>query len=811
MGGRVAVITFFACSRDTHGSGSQLMSHLSSMRARKARLSLHLSSNVRLGLWLVSLLLFLFGVWLLVEYGFGWSLVGLSAVPLLVVAWWHHELHQLPPGAGKEPLERLESTVLGRLKHEHAQAAVQAAYQTNGGQFMAVRLGLSPSFMTDMVPSDKNSQEALWRIADEIRETQKDQLITGATIVAAAVAVTPALQQVLPHLQLDQKDVRAGSHWYSRLNELIAEYKRPKRTGGIARDWSFGYTPLLDRYGRNVSMQAAGGVLATHIESHGTALSQLVDTYSTRGKQTVALVGPFGSGKTTIVSAFAERLMDGASRLPAQLKFHQIVMLDAGTLVSIASGRGELEDLINRLMMEAYQAKNIILCLDDAQLFFEEGVGSVNLTNVLLPVLEGGRLKLLLTMDEQRWLQITQRTPALASAVQRIGIESASEEEAVRALQDQLIAIEFERHVTIMYQAIKEAIRLSDRYLHDQALPGKAVTLLAAAAAHADNGVVTAQSVQMAMEQQGGIKVAAISGDEERQKLLNLETYIHERMINQTHAVSVVSDALRRARTGVRNEKRPIGTFLFLGPTGVGKTELAKSLGAVFFGGEDRLVRLDLNEFSQATDVQRLIADGATDPHSLTAQIRKQPFSVVLLDEIEKAHPTVLASLLQALDEGVLRDTNNREVSFRDAIVIATSNAGADTIRAHIDAGEGISSLETSLVDELISSNQFRPEFLNRFDEIVLFRPLNEAELLQVVDLIIADVNRRLALQHISLQLDDGAKKWLVANGNDPRLGARPLRRIVQRKVENLIAKRLLDGSVVAGDTISIVEQDLAD
>jgi ATP-dependent Clp protease ATP-binding subunit ClpA len=275
-------------------------------------------------------------------------------------------------------------------------------------------------------------------------------------------------------------------------------------------------------------------------------------------------------------------------------------------------------------------------------------------------------------------------------------------------------------------------------------------------------------------------------------------------MVNQTRAVGVVSDALRRARAGVRNQDRPIGTFLFLGPTGVGKTELAKSLAAVYFGGDDRIVRLDMNEYVAADDLSRLIADGADNPSSLTAQVMKKPFSVVLLDEIEKAHPNVLSALLQLLDEGILRDIKNREVSFRDVILIATSNAGADKIREHIDRGIDIVKYEPQFIDELINSNQFRPEFLNRFDEIVIFKPLNKPELLQVLDLIIKGVNKTLDLQKVSVNVTSDAKDYLVEYGYDPRLGARPMRRVVQKAVENTVAKLMLSGRVEPGSVIEI-------
>ena len=376
-------------------------------------------------------------------------------------------------------------------------------------------------------------------------------------------------------------------------------------------------------------------------------------------------------------------------------------------------------------------------------------------------------------------------------------------------MRDQLLGLEHRHKVTYMYQAIAEAYRVGERYVQDVAMPGRALKVLEAAAHYASSGLVTAQSVDDAVEKTMGIKIATVSTDDEREKLLNLEDLIHQRMINQTRAVSVVSDAIRRARAGVRNPDRPIGTFLFLGPTGVGKTELSKALADIYFGGEGNLIRLDLNEFVRAEDVARLIADGANDPMSLTAQVQKRPFSVVLLDEIEKAHPQVLTTLLQLLDEGILRDEKNRDISFRDCLVIATSNAGAERIREYIERGYQLEQFEQTFINELINANLFRPEFLNRFDEIVLFRPLGKEELLQVVDLILAGINRTLAPQKIQVTVEEAGKKLLVDAGYDPRLGARPMRRVVQRAVENTVAKQLLAGTVAPGSTTIITAEQI--
>jgi ATP-dependent Clp protease ATP-binding subunit ClpC len=780
----------------------------SSSRAQKARAGYRLGGIWHRILFVVAILMTISGTALLaVGVSAGWLLLGLMAIPLMIVQWYNHELKDLQAAKNPKTIDDiLAGDILGRLpKNPSPHDIATAVGSVQSGQFFAARFGIGAKFLQDISSEDEKATSPIWKEALAIKEQTNQKYITGGVLLVALVRAFPDYDGLLAHMHLDSDDLVRGVNWQSHLMELVATHSRTGRTGGIARDWSFGYVPLLTRFGINISDQIArGGMLSTDLDAHTQALDQMIKTFGDAGRQNAALVGAAGAGKTTIVHAFAERLLDADGKLPENLKFRQVFLLDSSALIAAAPGRGELEQTVMQVLGEAYSAKNIIICLDNAQLFFEEGVGSVDISNVLLPILEAGRLRIILTMDEQRYLQIGQRNPALINALNRISITPASKDETLMVMQDQLIMIEFQRKVSYTYQSLEEAYRLSERYIHDLAMPGRAVKLMESAAGYAENGLVTINSVQAAIERTMDVKVGVASGEDEREKLLNLEDLIHKRMINQTRAVGVVSDALRRARAGVRNQNRPIGTFLFLGPTGVGKTELAKALADVYFGGEDRLVRLDLNEYVSADDVTRLIADGANDPSSLTAQVMKQPFSVVLLDEIEKAHPNVLSTLLQLLDEGILRDIKNREVSFRDAIVIATSNAGADRIREYIERGYQLEQFEPQFIDELISSNQFRPEFLNRFDEIVTFRPLSKAELVQVIDLILVGINKTLSLQKISVSVAEDAKLFLVDKGYDPRLGARPMRRVVQRAVENTVAKQMLSGSVSPGSTIEI-------
>ena len=780
----------------------------SSSRAGKARIGQALRGTLNRLLFVSAILLVIIGVCLLIiNVSFGWIVIGLAALPYMIHQWYAHELAELPVAKNARTIDdMLAGDILGQLSKKPTPKEIATAVgRVPSGQFFGIRFGLSARFIQEISSEDPARTQMIWQEAMTVRELVGQERISAGILLVALVRTFTDHESLLAHMQIDGDDLIKGIRWQQHILDLVKHHGVPRRTGGIARDWSFGYIPLLTRFGQNISEQITrGGMLASDLEAHTEALNQMISTFGEAGRQNAVLVGPAGVGKTTIVHAFAERLLDANSSLPETLKFRQVFILDSSALISAAPGRGQLETLIMQVLGEAYSAKNIIICLDNAQLFFEEGIGSVDLTNVLLPILEAGRLRIILTMDEQRFLQIGQRNAALINALNRISIKQASEDETLAVMQDQIIMIEFQRKVAFTYQSLREAYRLSERYVHDLAMPGRAIKLLESAAGYASDGLVTALSVQKAIEQTMDIKVGVASDQDERTKLLNLEELIHKRMINQTQAVGSVSDALRRARAGVRNQNRPIGTFLFLGPTGVGKTELAKALADVYFGGEDRLIRLDLNEYVRSEDVVRLIADGANDPSSLTARAMKQPFSVVLLDEIEKAHPNVLTTLLQLLDEGILRDIKNREVSFRDTIVIATSNAGADRIREYIERGYKIEQFEKQFIDELINSNQFRPEFLNRFDEIVTFRSLSKEELVQVIDLILAGMNKTLALQKITVSVSHDAKLFLVDKGYDPRLGARPMRRVVQRAVENTVAKQMLSGSVAPGSTIEI-------
>ena len=746
---------------------------------------------------------------ILIDSAFGWLILAFSSIMTILIYWWNGELHRLEPSKELNIEGQLASNILGKLsKNPTSEQIAKVVLESSGGKFIISRFGLGKTTIESLSQIPQNSPENIFQTALQIQQKLKTKTVSGSVLALAIIRNFPNYETLLAQFYLDFEDLERGVLWHDHIFSLISQSKIPIKTGGIARDWSFGYTPTLNRFGVNITNQVSNNILmSSNLGQHKDLVSKMVEQFSGNGKQNIALIGADGVGKTTVVNSFAAKIANGSEKIPSNLKFRQVVSLDAASLIAAAPGRGEIENLLNYVLNEAYAAKNIIICLDNAQLFFEDGVGSVDVSNLLLPIIQAGTLRLILTLDEQRFLQISAKNPALAQAMNRLHVKPANYDETLAVMQDKLLIFEHQNGVFYQFQALKEAFKLSERYIFDLEMPGRAVRLLEMGAGFADNKIVTASSVEKAIEQTMNVKIATANVNEEKETLLNLEDLLHARMVGQEKAVSAVANALRRARTGVRNQNRPIGTFLFLGPTGVGKTELSKALSEVYFNGENNIVRLDLNEFVNLEDVSRLIADGARDASSLTAQMMKKPFSVVLLDEIEKAHPNVLTALLQVLDEGILRDEKNREVSFRDAIIIATSNAGSERIQELISRGYDSTSAEEIIVNDLIASREFRPEFLNRFDEIVVFEPLTKENLMQIIDLMIFGVNKTLAGQKITVSVTPEAKILLANLGYDPKLGARPMRRVIQRVVENTIARKMLSGEAQAGSSIEITPE----
>lgn len=779
---------------------------LNSVRAKKARVGKRLGPTSFRALIVIAGALLIGGlslIWL--NHAVGYALCGIGLISYMLAQWIQNDLLTIRP-TGDSLNDRLDGAVLQRLGADLA-LSPQSIWQALQSHWQVVFFTNHLLVPGDLIHQQLSSSEAdlaaVWDSATRYAAKTSEKTIEPGHIAAALITTSPAAVTLLTRIKHSSKDVDAILQW---LSDDLHQIRRKRQSfGGIGRDWASGFTPRLNQFGLNISQS---------IERHGAHFGALAESQGvnaikqafSHGAGAVALIGEQGIGKTSHAYALAQNLL--AETSDRNLEHKQIISLSPAHIISAAQHPGDLEYLVTLLMNEASHAGNIILFLDDAQLFFENGAGSFNATQILLPVMQSRSVQFVLAITPIDYQKLRATNPAFAGLLTPVVLQEPNESTTLEALTGAATNFEIRQKVLITYEALQTAYRLSGRYEQDIAYPGKAINLLEQSLAHSTDGLVNAASVQAAIEQTKGVKVGDV-GLAETNQLLNLEDDIHKRMINQTRAVSVIANALRRSRAGVSSPNRPIGSFLFLGPTGVGKTELAKAIAATYFGNESNMIRLDMSEYQQESDTTRLLSGGEHETSNLLLQIRRQPFSVVLLDEIEKAHPNILNLLLQLLDEGQLTDARGRAASFKDAVVIATSNAGADTIRARIERGESLETFEAAFVDELIASNQFRPELLNRFDEIVLFRPLRAAELGQVVRLMLGDINRTLAIKNISIELTDAAITKIVEVGNDPRLGARPMRRALQRAVEDTVAKKILRGEVNPGDHVLLDTPDL--
>ncbi|MGW6916809.1 ATP-dependent Clp protease ATP-binding subunit [Kitasatospora sp. NPDC054939] len=626
-------------------------------------------------------------------------------------------------------------------------------------------------------------------------------------------------------------------------------------------------TPTLDEYGRDLTEEARAGRLDP-VVGRAEEIEQTVEILSRRTKNNPVLIGEPGVGKTAIVEGLAQRIVSGD--VPSSLKDKRVVTLDLTALVAGSKYRGEFEERLKSVIDEVTAAEqSVVLFLDELHTVVGAGgggEGSMDAGNILKPALARGELSVVgaTTLDEYR--RYVEKDAALERRFQPVLVPEPSVAETVQILQGLRDAYEAHHQVRFADGALDAAATLSDRYVSDRFLPDKAIDLLDQAGARvrlrslgssteavsvqdritklrreleeavADEEFVRAANLKTELRQtedelaavgEGREGVVAVTADDiaqvlsgrtgipvaelnatERERLLRLEEDLHERVIGQDRAVTAVAQAVRRGRAGMGDPERPTGSFLFLGPTGVGKTELAKALAALLFGDPDRMVRFDMSEFQEKHTVSRLVGSppgyvGYEEAGQLTEAVRRRPYSVLLFDEVEKAHPDVFNLLLQVLDDGRLTDSQGRTVDFRNTVVIMTSNIGSQRILDHAGDVDGI---RDDLMRDLRA--QFRPEFLNRIDEVIVFHALTREDLVSVVDLLLERSRRRLRAQDVGLEVTSAAKEWLVDRGHQPEFGARPLRRTIQQELDNRVSNLLLDGTVREGDTLVA---DLAD
>ncbi len=565
-------------------------------------------------------------------------------------------------------------------------------------------------------------------------------------------------------------------------------------------------TPLLDRYGRDLTAQARDGKIAPAI-AREKEIRALARTLARSKKNNPLLLGDAGVGKTAIVEGLAHAIAAGSA--PKPLLERRIVQIEIGNLVAGTSLRGQFEERLIGIIDEVKRVGNIILFIDEIHSIVGAGDtidSNLDAANILKPALARGEINCVGATTHEEYRKAIAQDPALARRFRVIDVQEPSAADAIRILQDQRTRLEAHHNVEIVPDAIESAVQLSVRYLADRRLPDKALDLLDEACTrvtirtvHPDVESsmpysVTATDVVAVLAEWTGIPITELTTDE-KHRLAHLEDVLMERVIGQEQAVRVVADAIKTARAGLNDPNRPIGAFLFVGPSGVGKTELAKALAVFLFGSEDAMLRLDMSEFHDAHTVARLIGSPPGYKESnrggqLTDGLRRRPYCVVLLDEVEKAAPEVFDLFLQIFDEGRLSDAHGGKVDARHAVFIMTSNIG--TREGGKSLGFGAS--ETVEYDYTPHLKQFfRPEFLNRLDEVVTFRPLNEEAMRRILERQLSDLRNRLAQQQITLQLSDSARALILQQGYDPINGARPLRRALERLLIRPLSTWLLE------------------
>jgi ATP-dependent Clp protease ATP-binding subunit ClpC len=663
--------------------------------------------------------------------------------------------------------------------------------------------------------------------------------------------------------------------------EALQEAYLAGQGGPPGQDGRSSSTPTLDEFGRDLTAMAREGRVDPVI-GRDSEIEQTIEVLSRRGKNNPVLIGEAGVGKTAIVEGIAQRVVN--EEVPQTLAGKRVVQLELSGVVAGTRYRGDFEERLRRIIDEIREhGDQLVVFIDEIQTIVGTGAGAeggVDAANMVKPALARGELHVIgaTTLDEYR--KSIEKDAALARRFQPILVAEPSADDALailRGLRDR-----YEAHHQVRYddEALVAAVELSDRYIADRFLPDKAIDLIDQAGArvrlrtktprselrelerrgeelhrdkdqavaseqyehasrlrdeidsvraqieqlsHQEKVVpqVTVEDIASVVSRATGVPVQQLT-EEERSRLLELERHLHERIIGQDEAVAAVAEAVRRSRAGLGDPQRPVGSFLFLGPTGVGKTELARALAEALFGGDSKLIRLDMSEFSERHTVSRLVGAppgyvGYEEAGQLTEAVRRRPYSVVLLDEIEKAHADVFNILLQVLDDGRLTDGQGRTVDFKNTVLIMTSNLGSDVVTRRgaalgfaAEGAQSDDSQERALQDQLMRRlrESFRPEFLNRIDEIIIFRQLDETELRQITELLLEETRRRMRNQHVTVQFSPAAIDWIAEHGFQPEFGARPMRRTIQREVDNQLSRMLLDGQIAPGQEVRVDVRD---
>ena len=617
---------------------------------------------------------------------------------------------------------------------------------------------------------------------------------------------------------LTRDDIIGTAAWVARMadeHDRTARWWRRERLAriqGFAKGWAYGRTYLLEKFGNEITVHTSA--TAELITGRESEIEKIETALLNRSGANALIIGEPGAGRHAVVAAFAEHMREG--RIHPALEHKRIIELQPAAVTGAGKTKGETETLLITLFNEAVQAGNIILLISDLPAFVSSlGALGIGAGTLLAPYLEHSGLHLIGLADTARFRQTIESDAGLMKYFERIELAEPDPPRLLAILEDHAPALEtaYRNRITITYPALTKTVDGAVNHLIAGALPQRALQLLEEAMAHAVASrapFLMPEHISAIVLQKTNMPSGAI-GKEEQGALLNLEERLRARVIGQETALTAVADTIRRARTGIRNPNRPIGSFLFLGPTGVGKTETAKALAAVYFGSDVAMIRFDMSEYATQAQAEQLLGSFAKgEPGLLASRMRRAPYAVLLLDEFEKSHPEVRNVFLQILDEGFFSDHLGKHVNLRNTIIIATSNAGALEILDLVKAGSNPAAARETLIAHIEQKGIFSPELLNRFDSLVIFRPLDENARRAVAKLLLEKLAMRLKRQNYLITITPELIETIATRGYHPELGARPMQRFIQDNIEKTIANRMIKGDLAPGTPFSLSPADIA-
>lgn len=602
-----------------------------------------------------------------------------------------------------------------------------------------------------------------------------------------------------------------GTHHQQKRRERWWSEDNLSRTTGIGREWSYGTAYVLQRFSKDIRSSAVFSTLGSDAPFAQEKVIEIETTLARARAANVLIIGEAGVGKIDLVMEVSKRMKTGKSL--ASISNQQMIVLDSGRLFASHKEKQELETTIFRMFDEAIKAGNIIIVIENLSSFIREAEAmGVFIPEIIDQYLAAPELHVIATDTPGNYHTYLEPLGAFTRRFAEVLIDSPDLSATTRVLQGIALTTEVKQKVLFTYPALEAITVSADRYVVEGVMPDKAIELLTQVATHAkqkDAVIITADFVYQVVSDITGVPAGPIQA-EERDLLLNLEDRLHKQVIGQERALDAIARTMRRARAGIQSSEKPIGSFLFLGPTGVGKTETAKALANIFFGGEGNLQRLDMSEFSGSDGLVRLIGDGEKSG-TLADMLREHPYCVLLLDEFEKATRSVHDLFLQILDEGKFTDARGTKVNARNCIVIATSNAGSQLIIRTVQQREELSHLTQSIIDNIIKDGVFRPELVNRFDNTIIFEPLTIDQQGQVASLMLGGLYNRIKERGYELQVSKDLLDILVEKGYSPEFGARPMQRVLQDVVEEKVAERIISGQAQRGDTIMLSRSDFTE